>query len=121
MEDTCGGLSAQAFGNSMQDLGNAGRGRFEAVECRVPACRELMVAGLAVEILDGVVLSMVAVADEGVNGRVGNVVVITDGVGTGLAAGVNVLLATARALSLGIRHDDPSRCCRWGAGRGSAV
>jgi hypothetical protein len=49
------------------------------------------VAGLAVQILNGVVLPVVAVADKRMDGGVGDAVIVTVGIGAGLAMRVNPL------------------------------
>jgi hypothetical protein len=121
VEDPRRRLDTQAFGDGVQDLGDADLRCFETVERSVPACRKLRMASLAVEILDGIMLAVVAIPDEGVEGGVRNGAIVTFWVGTGLAARVYRLFTTAWALSLGLRHDNPSRCRRRCAGRSSTV
>jgi hypothetical protein len=73
-----------------------------------------VVAGLAVEILDGLCLPMVAIADEGVHRWVCDLVIVTRGIGTSLTARVDRFLATTVALLLpGWHHGsghDYGRC-----------
>jgi len=71
-------------------------------------------ASLAVEILDWIMKAVMAIADEGMDGWVSYLAIVTVGVGTSLATGINVLLAAPRALSLRIGHNRPIwrlRCC----------
>ncbi len=112
---------AEAFGYGIQDLSDAGDWGAESLEGSVSTRREFVVARLAEEILDRIMKAMVPVADEGMDGWVGIVIVVTVGVGTSLAAGINVLLAAPRALSLRIRHHHPNRRHWRGGDRISAV
>lgn len=89
----------------MQDLGDLGGRCFETVEGGVAPGGELLVASLAVEILNGVVASVVPIADEGVDGGVGDLVLVAVGIWAGLAMGIDRLPATSSALALGVRHD----------------
>lgn len=102
---TRSGLGAQAFGDRVQDLRHLSRRRIETVERGVSAGRELPAAGLAVEILNGTVAPVVAVADQSVDGRVGDPVIVTVGIRAGLATRVNRLLATPSAFPSRIWHD----------------
>jgi len=52
-----------------------------------------MLAGLAVEILDGIMTAMVSVTDPGVNGGVRVVVITTIRIGADIAGRVDLLLA----------------------------
>jgi hypothetical protein len=60
---------------------------------------------LAEEILDWVMLAMVAVTDQRVNGAVGDLVIVTGGIRTSLATRVNGFFATSPALPLCVRDD----------------
>jgi len=67
LEDAGRGLGTQAFGNSVQDLGDAGRGCFQVIEWGVASSSEFTLTGLTEKILDGVVSAVVSVADEGMD------------------------------------------------------
>ncbi len=64
-------------------------------------------AGLAEEILNGIVAPVVTVADEGMHGGISDPMIIAVGIGASLAPRVNRLLAerTPPAFSLRVRHD----------------
>lgn len=81
VKDAGGGLEAEAFGDGMQDLGDCGGQGLETVEWGVPARCEFMMAGLTIEVLDRIPVSVVPVADPGVKLWVGIIEVLTIGVG----------------------------------------
>jgi hypothetical protein len=86
----------------MQGLGYADRGCLQSIERGVPAGGEFTLTSLAEEILNGLVPAMMAVTDQGMDGRVRDPDVIAIGVGTGVTLGVECLLAAGRAFALGI-------------------
>ena len=77
LEDTGRGWGTQAFGNNVQDLGDAGRGCFQTIERGVASSSESALTGLTVKILDGVVSAVVPVADEGMDRGIGVIKVAT--------------------------------------------
>src|SRR5512137_727479 len=105
LKDPGRSLDAKPFSDGVQDLGDLGGRCFETVEGGIPPGGELLVASLAVEILNGVVASVVPIADEGVDGGVGDLVIVAVGIWAGLAMGIDRLPATSSALALGVRHD----------------
>ena len=66
---------------------------------------------------------MVAVADEGMDGGVGEMVAEAIGIGAGLAVGVDCLFAkrVSGTLSLWMRHDGSDNCRRLDGLGGQAV
>jgi hypothetical protein len=109
-ENAGGGAEAEAFGDGMEDLGNTPGWRLQTIEWGIPAGRDLSFTGLAEEILDRLVAAVIAVADQGVDGRVGDPEVPAIRVGTGVPPGVDGFLAAAGAFALGIRDNG----CRAG-------
>jgi hypothetical protein len=105
LKDPSCGLDAKPFSDGVQDQGYLGGRCFETVERGVPPGGELLVAGLAVEILNAVVAPMVALANQGVDGGVADLVIVAIGIRAGLAIGIDRLPATSSALALGVRHD----------------
>jgi hypothetical protein len=65
---------------------------------------EFVVTGLAKEILNRVVTTVMTVADEGMYGGVGDPVIVAVGIGAGMAVGVDCLLASSPAFQLTVRH-----------------
>ncbi len=83
LEDAGCRLGTQAFGNSVQDLGDAGRGCFQTIERGVASSSEFTLTGLTVEILDGLVSAVVPVPDEGMDCGIGVIKVATIRIWTG--------------------------------------
>ena len=108
------GLDAKPFRHGVPDLGDLGGRGFETVAGGVPPGGERLGASLAVEIPNGVVASGVALADEGVAGGVGDLVMVAVGIRAGLALGIDRLPATPSALALGVRPDGTGGGCRRG-------
>jgi hypothetical protein len=102
LKDTRGGVSAETFGDGVQDLGNAGLRGFEAVKGGVPAGGELSAAGLTIEILDRLTAPVMTVTDQGMERGIGDLEVEAVGVGTGEAIGVECFLAAAGTFLVGI-------------------
>lgn len=108
------GAHNEAFRDSVQRLGDTLRRRFELIEGRVSAGSDLALAGLAEEIPNGFVATVVTIADQstivpeaqrsGMNGGVGNSEVFAIGVWTGVTLGVDGPFATTGVLALGIRY-----------------
>jgi hypothetical protein len=87
----------------MQSLGDTfGRG-FEPIERGVSAGSELPLTGLAEEILNRLMATMVAIADQGVDGRVRVPEVVAIRMRTSVTLGVEPFLAAAGAFALGVR------------------
>jgi hypothetical protein len=79
---------------------------------------ELGVTGLAPEVLDWLVPTVKAVADEGVDARIGDAVIGTLGLGAGEALRIEPFGSTARAFELRPRHRQsgwPSKLGLWTA------
>ena len=76
---------------------------------------------MAVEILDRLCLPVMAIADQSVNGTVGDPAIVTIGDGTGVTARVNCLFATPAAFPLSVRHHGSGHDYRWCAGNDATV
>jgi hypothetical protein len=83
------------------------RRRFELIERRVLAGGDLALASLAEEIPNRFVATVVTIADQGMNGRVGDLEVFAVAVWTGVTLGVDGLLAATGAFALGVGDN----CC----------
>ncbi len=81
LEDPSRGLGTEAFSDGVQDLGGLSCRRPRTVKCGVPSSRKLPSAGLAVEIPDRIMAAVVAVTDEGMDGRVSDLAIVTVGLG----------------------------------------
>ena len=68
---------------------------FEAVESGVAADREFLLAGLAHQILNVLLLAMKAIADQGMDALIHNAVVDAFGVVAGITLGVDGFLASS--------------------------
>ena len=95
---SCG--ETQAFRERGQHLGDTIGRRFEALAWRVAAGRERRPTGLAAKGLDALPRTMDAVADEGMDVGIGDVVIRTGRVGTGEAVHRNAFWCPASALQL---------------------
>ena len=98
-----GSRNTEAFGQCTHDSRDARGGRFEAIERGMPAGSEGRSARLTAEGLDALVLAMRPIADEGVDGGVGDAVVGTGSIGTSKAVGDDALWGAAPALELAPR------------------
>jgi hypothetical protein len=100
VEDAARRLDAEAFGNGVQDLSDPGGWGADPVEVSVTSSREFAQAGLAVEILDGILPTVVSVTDQSMDSRISNVAIVAVGVGAGLAARVDRFLAERPAVAV---------------------
>jgi hypothetical protein len=90
----------QAFGQKPEHhLDLIGLG-FEIVQGRAFPDREGFAAGLTTEFANGLGLINPAIADQGVNGRVGDAEIITPGMRTSMSGGVNAFLSSSLAFTL---------------------
>ena len=91
-----------AFGHQPEHHLDAIGCGLEVVERGVAAAGESCFAGLAAKLLDVIVDSTFAVADEGVDLIIGDAEVVTPGIEAGEPGGADLLLASPSALTLGI-------------------
>jgi hypothetical protein len=98
------GARAEPFGGGMQDWGDTGRRRLELVERGVTPRREFAPAGLTVGVLATRLSPAVAVANQGMNGRVGVAEVTPIRIGAGVTGRADELPAAAGALEWGVRN-----------------
>jgi hypothetical protein len=90
-EDAGGGAEAETLGDGMQGLGNTSGRRLQTIKWGIPAGRELTFTGLAIEITDGLVSAVTAVADQGMDGRVRVQEVVAIRMRTGITLSVDAL------------------------------
>ena len=120
LEDSRRGLVTEAFGDGVQDLGDAGWKSFQVIEGCMASRREFTSTGLTIKILDWFVSTVMPVADQGMDSGVGIVEVTATLVRAGKTSCADGFLATSRTLYLTIRNQRDDGGWRRRSGRYSA-
>jgi len=87
-------------GEETDDQAGAGDRRAESIEGRIVAHREFRLAGLTAEILDLLMFSVGAIADQGLEAEIGDALIRTVEIWTGATLGHDGFWAATRAFDL---------------------